>query len=61
MTDADRLDWLEDFINREGGIMLHDGSRSNFGCSGIGLRPGFANRTLREAIDAAAGESHGKS
>jgi hypothetical protein len=37
MTDAERLDWLEDFINREGWIMLHDGSKSNFGCSGIGF------------------------
>jgi hypothetical protein len=55
MTDAERLDWLEDFINREGWIMLHDGSKSNFGCAGIGLRPGYMDRTLREAIDEASG------
>jgi hypothetical protein len=55
MTDAERLDWLEEFITREGRIMLHDGHYIDFGCSGIGLRPGYVNRTLREAIDQSAG------
>jgi len=59
MTDTERLDWLEEFINREGAIMLHDGSKSNFGCSGLGLRPGYVNRTLREAIDESAECSEG--
>ena len=56
MTDTERLDWLEEFINREGAIMLHDGSKSDFGCAGLGLRPGWLRRHLREAIDSAAGK-----
>ena len=58
MSDQDdkrRLDWLEWFINKHGAIMLHDGSKANFGESGLGLRPGNLVRTLREAIDEASG------
>jgi hypothetical protein len=55
MTDAQRLDFLEEFINKEGGILLHDGTAKNFGFAGLGLRPGTLNRTLRQAIDDCAG------
>jgi len=58
MTDTERLDFLEAFVNREGALMLHDGSKSNFGCSGLGLRPGTLVRSLREAIDECAGEGY---
>lgn len=50
-TDTERLDWLEREANEPGGILLHDGSER--GRKGIGLRPGFVNRTLRQAIDSA--------
>ena len=47
-----RLNWLEEMANKEGGILLHDGSE--VGRLGLGLRPGSVNRTLREAIDDAS-------
>jgi hypothetical protein len=50
-TDAERLDWLEMMANQPRGILLHDGTEE--GRLGLGLRPGYANRTLREAIDQA--------
>lgn len=49
--DAERLNWLEAMANERGGLLLHDGSEA--GRTGLGLRPGSLNRTLREAIDAA--------
>lgn len=52
MTDTERLNMLELWANRAGGIHLHDGSHK--GCLGIGLRPGTLVRTLREAIDQCA-------
>jgi hypothetical protein len=60
-ADAARLNWLEDFVNRENGIVLHVGNQwksvSSSGLMGLGLRPGLLarniDRTLREAIDAA--------
>jgi len=55
MTDSERLDWLEKFINANGAILLHDGSMSGHGFSGLGLRPGCLDRTLRQAIDSCAG------
>lgn len=56
MTDAQRIDWLEAFVNREGAILLHDGAQRNLHeYSGIGLRPGGLSRELRRAIDTAAG------
>lgn len=59
MTDTERIDWLESYINENGAILLHDGSASNFGSySGIGLRPGYVNRTLRQAIDDCGGRSN---
>lgn len=55
--DTRRLDWLEAVVNRDGGIVLHDGSgpRGTGLYPGLGLRPGTLDRTLREAIDAAMG------
>lgn len=51
--DKARLDWLEAQINEYGEIHLHDGEHPHG--TGLGLRPGFAVRTLREAIDEAIG------
>lgn len=51
LEDAARLDWLEEVINTDGAIHLHDGQNA-YGL-GLGLRPGHMARTLREAIDAA--------
>lgn len=51
--DKARLDWLEHMANKSGGLLLHDGSEK--GRCGLGLRPGFLSRTLREAIDDSAG------
>lgn len=53
LRDADRLDWLEEQANKPGGLLLHDGSET--GRSGLGLRPGYLVRSLREAIDDARG------
>lgn len=55
MTDTERIDWLETFVNREGGIVLHDGKGEKLPYPGLGLRPGFISRTLREAIDECSG------
>jgi len=55
MTDTQLLDWLEEYINTEGAIALHDGDHPVKGHAGIGLRPGSLSRTLREAIRQAAG------
>jgi hypothetical protein len=59
VRDKERLDWLESEANKPGGLLLHDGSES--GRRGLGLRPGYADRTLREAVDTAmrAGEGEG--
>jgi hypothetical protein len=56
--DAERLNWLEAFINEHGYIHLHDGQHP-LG-TGLGLRPGALNRTLREAIDAARASKRGE-
>ena len=53
-----RLNWLESEANRRGGLLLHDGSER--GRRGLGLRPGYIERTLREAIDAAGEKKEGK-
>ena len=55
--DAARLDWLEQQVNNVGEIHLHDGEHPRG--SGIGLRPGRLDRTLREAIDAAMSKEPG--
>lgn len=57
-TDAQRLDWLEARANEKGGLLLHDGTER--GRTGLGLRPGHLNRSLREAIDAAMGMRMGR-
>lgn len=49
MTDAERLDWLEEMGNRPGGILLH--SEHTTGRLGLGLA--CTGRSLREAIDQA--------
>ena len=54
--DTIRLNWLE-YMARNGGIFLYNGvdvAREKQSAVGLGLRPGIANRTLREAIDQAA-------
>ncbi len=61
MTDSQMIDWLEEFVNREGAILLHDGDSNPHGHVGLGLRPGNLRRTLREAIaQAAEPESKGR-
>lgn len=59
--DAERLDWLEAFVNENRGITLHTGehweSVSLGDFVGLGLRPGAMDRTLREAIDEARSAS----
>jgi hypothetical protein len=50
MTDTEMIDWLEEFVNREGAILLHDGNSNPHGHVGLGLRPGDLRRTLRDAI-----------
>ena len=51
--DAERLDWIEAQVNKNGELHLHDGNHARG--IGIGLRPGALVRTLRAAIDAAKG------
>lgn len=51
MTDSERIDALEAFINEHGALLLHDGCAKCNGHLGLGLRPGLLNRSLREAID----------
>lgn len=55
VTDAERLDWLEKFVNEHGALVLHDGNQDTGRHYGLGLRPGMLVRTLRQAIDAAMG------
>jgi hypothetical protein len=55
MTDAEMIDWLEAYVNRYGAIILHDGNSNAHSIPGLGLRPGYINRTLRQAIAQAAG------
>lgn len=54
-ADRERLDWLEERINVDGEIHLHDGAHARG--TGLGLRPGTMNRTLRQAIDTARGKA----
>lgn len=59
--DSRILDWLEDYVNKHGAILLHDGSyagvRPGETFNGIGMRPGALNRTLRQAVTLAMGRS----
>jgi len=50
-ADERRIDFLEEYINTHGGIVLHDGSGSRLPYPGLGLRPGIVMRSLRTAID----------
>lgn len=54
MSDTEMIDWLEAEINKEGAILLHDGESNPHHILGLGLRPGFMSRTLRQAITQAA-------
>lgn len=60
MTDSEMIDWLEAFVNENGSILLHDGNSNPGGLVGLGLRPGFLNRSLREAITQSAGRNDGR-
>ena len=53
-ADAERIDCLESMINEYGEIHLHDGQHPRG--IGLGLRSGYVERTLREAIDEARGK-----
>jgi hypothetical protein len=55
-TDADRIDFLEVYVNEHGALMLHTGDHiDGLKPAGLGLHPGDACRTMREAIDCAMG------
>lgn len=54
MKDSERIDWLEIMANKKGGILLHSEFEST-GRLGLGLKN--TNRTLRKAIDQAAGNT----
>lgn len=54
MTDSQMIDWLEAQVNENGLLLLHDGNSNHHHEPGLGLRPGFLSRTLREAITQAA-------
>lgn len=56
ITDADRIDFLEKFINEHGALVLHDGNANVHEHCGLGLRPGNLNRTLRKALDDCMGD-----
>lgn len=54
--DTERLDWLEEYIRDQGGLLLHDGSGTGLPrmqYAGLAFREGF--RSLREALDCARG------
>jgi hypothetical protein len=56
MTDTERLDYIEWFVNQNESLMIHTGQASGFSGCGLGLRPGALNRTLRQAIDQCSGD-----
>lgn len=55
-TDSAMLDWLEQFVNEYGALVLHDGNQDVGRHYGLGLRPGATSRTLRQAIAQAMGD-----
>lgn len=57
MNDTEMIDWLEEFVNTQGALVLHDGNANVGRYHGLGLRPGDLRRTLREAIAGAAGRT----
>ena len=54
MSDTEMIDWLEGFVNECHAILLHDGNSNPHHLLGLGLRPGWSVRTLRESIAQAA-------
>lgn len=54
MSDSQMIDWLEAQVNEHGAILLHDGNSNPHHLLGLGLRPGYVKRTLREAISQSA-------
>lgn len=53
MTDKQRLDWLERFVKRDGGLVLHNGKLNRtLPYAGLAFPLGPTRRNLREAIDA---------
>lgn len=58
MNDAEMLDWLEEFVNEHGALVLHTGDAEVGKHPGLGLRPGAVRRTLREAIQDAGVSRH---
>lgn len=57
MTDAEMIDWLESYVNAHKALVLHIGNQDVGKYSGLGIRPGSAQRTLREAITQCAGRA----
>lgn len=55
--DTRRIDWLEEYVNENGSLLLHTGGANCHEHPGLGLRPGSMERTLREAIDGASGQT----
>lgn len=53
MTDTERLNAIEKYVNDNGALLVHTGDIDTKGHPGLGLRPGSVRRTLREAIDQA--------
>jgi hypothetical protein len=59
-TDRERLDWLEQFVRKEHALTLHDKSEVKpFWTLGLAFG-GRMKRSLRDAIDEAAGWSRGR-
>ena len=54
MTDTQRINWLIDLVNKEGGLVLHNGDFGGSKYAGLAFGQRF-RRTLREAIDQCAG------
>jgi hypothetical protein len=60
-ADTHRINWLEKYVADNSALMLHDGTHSNFGASGLAFGEAFddkafcPNRTLRKAIDECMG------
>jgi hypothetical protein len=56
-TDKERLDYLEMLSKVSGGLLLHN-ETSPTGRTGLGMRfPNGERRSLRKAIDEAAGQA----
>jgi hypothetical protein len=51
ITDTERIDALETFVEEHGAVVLHTGATNCHGMLGLGLRPGYLVRSLRKALD----------